>query len=187
MATDISIRETLDDLFCVEGKAELIAGRIIHFMPSGELPSSAAFEIAVSLRAFSKKTGQGKAYADGVDYAVAELPSGRESFSPDASYYDGPPPANPMRFINGVPKFAAEVRSENDYGPSAEAEMADKRTDYFDAGTLVVWDVDPEARTIAMYTATAPTQAIVFRKGDIANAEPAVPGWRLAVADLFAE
>lgn len=187
MATDITIRETLDDLSCVEGKAELIAGRIIHLMPSGDLPSSAAFEIAVSLRVHSKLTGHGKAYADGVGYAVAELPSGRESFSPDASYYDGPPPPNPMRFIDGVPKFPAEVRSENDYGPTAEAEMAEKRADYSAAGTLVVLDVDPEVRTVAMYKATSPNQTIIFRAGDIANAEPAVPGWRMAVADIFAE
>ncbi len=129
MATDIIMRETLDDLYRVEGKAELIAGRIVQLMPRGDLPSSVAFEIAVSLRDYVKSTGIGKAYADGVGYAVPELPSGRESFSPDASYYDGPTPQNRMRFIHGVPQFAVEVRSENDYGPAAEAEMAVKRAD----------------------------------------------------------
>ncbi|MCE9534748.1 MAG: Uma2 family endonuclease [Planctomycetes bacterium] len=180
-------RETLDDLYNVEGKAELIAGRIVHFMPSGDLPSSAAFEIAVSLRAHAKTTGNGRAYTDGVGYSVPELLSGRESFSPDASFYDGPLPINRMRFIEGAPQFAAEVRSENDYGPAAESKMAAKRADYFAAGTLVVWDVDPEAKTVAMYKSTVPTQAIVFHAGDIANAEPAVPGWRLAVDDIFVE
>ena len=47
------------------------------------------------------------------------------------------------------PAFAAEVRSENDSGLAAESEMADKRSDYFAAGTLVVWDVDPVAQTVA--------------------------------------
>src|ERR1043165_2896556 len=97
--------------------------------------------------------GRGVAHADGVGYAVAELPSGRESFSPDASYYDGPLPANRMRFIERAPTFAAEVRSENDYGAAAEAEMAAKRTDYFQAGTLVVWDIDPVAETVTCYRA----------------------------------
>ena len=41
-----------------------------------------------------------------------------------------------------LPLFAVEVRSENDYGPAAEREMAAKRADYFAAGTRVVWDVD---------------------------------------------
>lgn len=55
---------TLDDLLKVEGKAELIAGRIVHFMASGELPSSVAFEIAISLREYAKRERRGKAYAD---------------------------------------------------------------------------------------------------------------------------
>ena len=185
MATDITTRATLDDLYQVEGKAELVGGRIVHHMPSGDLPSSAAFEIAVSLRNHAKATGHGRAYADGIGYAVPELPSGRESFSPDASLYDGPLPVNRMRFIDGAPRFAAEVRSEGDYGPAAEAEMAAKRADYFAAGTEVVWDVDPEAQTVAKYVSTAPTQPTVFLGGQVADAEPALPGWRLAVDEIF--
>jgi Uma2 family endonuclease len=120
-------------------------------------------------------------------FAVPELPSGRESFSPDAAYYLGVLPVNPMRFIDGAPTFAVEVRSENDYGPAAERDMADKRDDYFTAGTLVVWDVDPEAETVAVYRADAPTAPTLFRIGDTADAEPAVPGWRMAVDEVFAD
>ena len=179
-------RATLDDLYREEGKAELIGGRIVRFMASGDLPSVVAGEIFVSLRLYSKATGQGVAYGDGIGYAVTELPSGRQSFSPDASYYVGPRPANRMRFIEGAPTFAVEVRSENDYGPAAEAELAAKRADYFVAGTAVVWDVDPLAETVAVYRAAAPGQPATYRRGDTAEAEPAVPGWRMAVADVFA-
>jgi Uma2 family endonuclease len=179
-------RATLDDLYREEGKAELIGGRIVRFMASGDLPSVVAFEIAVSLRAHAKMIATGVAYDDGIGYAVPPLPSGRESFSPDASYYVGPRPANRMRFIQGAPTFAAEVRSENDYGPAAEAELAAKRDDYFAAGTAVVWDVDPQAQTVTVYRATAPTQPVTYRSGDTAEAEPAVPGWRMPVDDIFA-
>ena len=178
-------RATLDDLYREEGKAELIGGRIVRYMASGDLPSTVAFEIAVSLRAHVKATGRGAAYADGIGYAVPELPSGRESFSPDASYYDGPAPANRMHFIEGAPTFAVEVRSEGDYGPAAEAAMAAKRTDYFAAGTRVVWDVDPVAETVTVYRADSPAQPVTYRRGDFADAEPAVPGWRMAVGDIF--
>jgi Uma2 family endonuclease len=133
----------------------------------------------------AKATRRGTAYPVGIGYAVPELPSGRESFQPDASYYEGPGPANPMRFIEGPPTFAVEVRSENDYGPAADADITAKRLDYFAAGTLVVWDVDPLTRTIVAYKATNPLQPIVYRRGDTADAEPAVPGWRLTVADIF--
>lgn len=179
-------RATLDDLYGVEGKAELIGGRIIRSMASGHLPSRVAFRIARILDDYAGQLGRGFAYPDGIGFAVPELSSGRESFSPDASYYDGPLPANDMRFIEGPPTFAVEVRSENDYGPVADAEYAAKRADYFEAGTRAVWDVDPIARTITRYSADAPGQAAVFRVGDQADAEPALPGWRVPVADLFA-
>src|SRR5205085_3673294 len=98
--------------------------------------------IAMDLEGFSTRTKFGTAYADGVGYAVQGLPSGRESFSPDASLDDGPDDGEPMRFIPRSPLFSAEVRSECDYGAEAEKEMAAKREDYFQAGTKVVWDVD---------------------------------------------
>jgi Uma2 family endonuclease len=179
-------RATLDDLYREECKAELIGGRIVHLMPTGDFPSVVGGNIFVSLHHYSKSTGPGVAYPDGIGYAIAELPSGRESFSPDASYYVGSRPANRMRFIEGPPTFGAEVRSENDYGDVAEVLMAAKRADYFAAGTLVVWDVDPLAETVTVYRASNPTEAVVYRRGDTAEAEPAVPGWRMAVADVFA-
>ena len=186
MASVSTRRATLDDLYREEGKAELIGGRIVRFMASGQLPAAVAEEIFVSLRLYVKSTQQGVAHADGIGYAVPELPSGRESFSPDASYYAGTLPVNRMRFIEGPPDFAAEVRSENDYGNAAEAEIAAKRTDYFMAGTLVVWDVDPQAETVTIYRSTAPTQPVIYRRGDTAEAEPAVPGWQMAVDEMFA-
>jgi Uma2 family endonuclease len=177
---------TLDDLYRVEGKAELIGGRIVHFMASGVAPSRIALRIAMSLEAHSQQIGSGLAFGDGIGFAlVPPLPNGRQSFSPDASYYTGPLPANLMRFIEGAPTLAVEVRSEGDYGAAAEAEMAAKRVDYFDAGTLVVWDVDPLAETITVYRADAPDQAAVYTRGQVAEAEPAVPDWRLPVDDLF--
>src|SRR5438552_8267696 len=175
MATVSTARATLDDLYREEGKAELIGGRIVRYMASGDLRSSVALEIVVSLRSYAKGKRRGRAYADGIGYAVPELPSGRESFSPDASYYVGPRPANRMRFIDGPPTFAVEVRSENDYGDAAEAEMAAKRVDYFAAGTAVVWDVDPVNGLIRKYPGDSPDQPAVFVRGQEADAEPAVP------------
>lgn len=78
------------------------------------------------------------------------------------------------------------MRSEYDYGRVAEQLMAAKRTDYFAAATLVVWDVDllsPDV--IKCYDANDPNTPRIFRRGDIADAEPAVPGWRMFVDELF--
>src|SRR5205823_15074333 len=94
-------RATLDDLYREPGKAELIGGRIVRLMASGHKPSQVAFEIAISLHEHAKRIGRGVAYADGMGFAVPELPSGRESFSPDAAYYLGTLPENLMRFVDG--------------------------------------------------------------------------------------
>ena len=179
-------RATLDDLYRFPGKAELINGRIVELMATGRRPNRIASRIFRSLDDYAQACGIGEAYTDNMGFAVPLLPSGRESFNPDASYYNGPFPANEMRFIQGVPNFAVEVRSQYDYGDAAEAELTAKRAEYFVSGTVVVWDVDAVADTIACYRATSPAQAIVFRRGDIADAEPAVPGWRIDVAEVFA-
>ncbi|HSN87324.1 MAG TPA: Uma2 family endonuclease, partial [Thermoanaerobaculia bacterium] len=82
--------------------------------------------------------------------------------------------------------FAVEVRSENDYGPEAERKMAEKRADYFAAGTLVVWDVDVLRRQeIRAFSTGRPNEPEVFRRGEQAHAEPAVPGWSMKVDEIL--
>ena len=185
MRSTTQARATLDDLLRVEGKAELIAGRIVHFMASGDLPGEVALKIVFSLWNHCQQTGLGIARGDNVGYAVEELSSGRESFSPDASYHLGPRPANPMRFIDGAPTFAVEVRSEHDSGAAAELAMAAKRADYFEAGTRAVWDVDPVRELVHVHRADIPLSPTTYGRGDEAEAEPAVVGWRLAVDRIF--
>src|SRR5262245_26367986 len=184
MAT-VPTRATLDDLYRTEGKAELIGGRIVEYMASGILPNEVAANIYVSLRAYAKQSGRGLAFTDNIGFAIPVLPSGRESFPPDAAYYDGPLPANRMRFVEGPPTFAVEVRSENDYSPKAERELAAKRADYFAAGTLAVWDVDPEAELIHVYRRDDPDHPTTYARGEVAEAEPAVLGWQIEVEAVF--
>jgi hypothetical protein len=90
-----------------------------------------------------------------------------------------------MTILSSNPTTVAGLPATIDYGPAAERAMAEKRADYYEAGTLVVWDVDPIARTIACYRAAAPPQPTIFRSGDTADAEPAVPGWRVSVHDVL--
>jgi Uma2 family endonuclease len=150
-------------------------------MPTGHRPNIVAGRIFRALASHAEVVRNGVAYTDNMGFVVPVLPSGRQSFSPDAAYYTGPIPPNPMRFVEGPPDFAVEVRSEGDYDPAAEAEMAAKRADYFAAGTQVVWDVDPIAGVVNSYRASAPNQPLQFARGQDAHAEPAVPRWRVAV------
>lgn len=175
---------TIQDLYDLPDhiKAEIVDGELVVMSPTGARPGSAAFEIASSLRSYARRTKRGRAVPDNVGFRV-NLPH-RQSFSPHAAYHIGPDTG--MKFYDGAPIFAAEVRSEGDYGVEAERAIARKRADYFAAGTQVVWDVDLlHADTITSYRADAPDQPLVFRVGDIAHAEPADPGWTMPVDDLY--
>jgi Uma2 family endonuclease len=178
----MTARATIDDLYKVDGKAELVNGEIVRIMPTGRRPGYAGDEIFVALHLYVRQLRRGIAVGDNKGFTV-NLPD-RESFSPDAAYYVGPDSG--MRFFSGAPVFAVEVRSEGDYGVAAERDMAAKRADYFAAGTLVVWDVDLLSEDIIKrYSADTPENPTVFRRGEIADAEPAVPGWNMPVDDLF--
>lgn len=165
-----------------DGKAEIINGELVLMPPTGFLPGYAAGEVYVSLRDYAHRTRSGYALPDNIGFLV-NLPD-RQSFSPDAAFYTGTPTG--MKFLTGAPIFAVEVRSENDYGPQAERERAEKRQDYFAAGTLVVWDVDLLSdNVIKVFRAANPTNPTISRRGDMAEAEPAVPGWRMSVDALI--
>ena len=177
------VEATIEDLYKVKGKAELVNGEIILKSPTGILPGYAGDEIFSSLREYSKRHKLGIAVGDNKAFLV-NLPH-RKSFSPDAAFYFGPVT---MKFADGAPLLAVEVRSEGDYGPRAERQMARKRADYFAAGTLVVWDVDLLSDDVVrVYRASDPENAVPYGRGEIAEAEPAVPGWTMPVADLFPE
>jgi len=174
------VEATIEDLYKVEGKAELVNGEIVLMAGTGGLPHYAALEITMSLMAYQKTIKKGYAIADNAVFVV-NLPH-RKSFSPDAGFYIG---EITMKFFQGAPVFAVEVRSENDYGPRAEREMAKKRADYFAAGTLVVWDVDLLSdNVVRVFRSSEPENPTIYGRGEIAEAEPAVPGWTMAVDDL---
>jgi hypothetical protein len=95
---DVNIRATIDDLYKVEGKAELVNGEIVKMPPAGDDPNVAGGEIFVSLRDYARRIGRGKAYTDGVGFHVSLLH--RESFEPNAAYHIGP--RTGMRFLEGA-------------------------------------------------------------------------------------
>jgi Uma2 family endonuclease len=64
--------------------------------------------------------------------------------------------------------------------------MAQKRADYVAAGTLVVWDVDVlKLKAVRVFRAGDPEHPAVYGAGELAEAEPAAPGWSMPVNNLF--
>ena len=180
--TDSKTDLLFDELMKIDGKAEIVNGEIVRFISNGEEPSLASGEIAVSLHRHVRRTGEGRAVPDNATFRI-DLPN-RKSFSPDAAWMNRARSGS-MGAIMGAPAFAVEVRSENDYGPKAEREIAAKIADYLAAGTLVVWDVDLLAEDVVRVHRIGQSEPIRFRRGEIADAEPAVAGWTMNVDELF--
>jgi Uma2 family endonuclease len=98
------LKATLEDLYNVPEKAELVNGEIIVVAAIGYLPGYAGGEIFANLREYAKVNKTGVAMPDNVGFAV-HLPN-RESFSPDAAFYIGRTAG--MGFLEGAPAFANE-------------------------------------------------------------------------------
>lgn len=175
---------TIEDVKRVpeHGKAKMVKDSVVLMSPTALSPERVGDEIYASLREYERRAGSGYAIPDSISFIV-NLPK-RRSITPNAAFYTGKPQGG--KLLEGAPVFAAEVRSENDCGEAVEEAIAAKRADYFAAGTLVVWDVNLlKEEVVRVYRASNPQQPQVYRRGEIAEAEPAVPGWSMPVNDLF--
>jgi len=77
------------------------------------------------------------------------------------------------------PDLAVEIHSAG----NRPGEVARKRREYFAAGTKLVWEVDPDARTVTVYT--DPTTHTVLTATDTLDGGAVLPGFTLPLADLF--
>ena len=61
---------TLADLYRAKGKAELVGEEIVLMSPTGATRNYAAFEIAISLRNYARRTGKGRAAASNAGFRI---------------------------------------------------------------------------------------------------------------------
>jgi Uma2 family endonuclease len=87
-------------------------------------------------------------------------------------------PVTPIAAV--VPNLAVEVLSEG----NTKSEIRRKLKEYFLAGVELVWVVDPYQRTVAVHA--APDRAATLTEEDALDGGTVLPGFTLAVKDLFA-
>jgi Uma2 family endonuclease len=80
-----------------------------------------------------------------------------------------------------APDLAVEVLSEG----NTVGEMKRKRREYFQSGVRLVWIIDPVTRTVDVYVSDS--QPVTLTAGDILAGGSVLPGFRLDLAELFAE
>lgn len=80
-----------------------------------------------------------------------------------------------------APDLAVEVLSPS----NTRREMERKRREYFEAGTQVVWIVDPDRRTVEVYS--SPEQFVELQEADTLDGGSVLPRFSLSLKALFAE
>src|SRR5262249_38754938 len=78
------------------------------------------------------------------------------------------------------PDLAVEILSEG----NTEAEMARKLKEYFQAGTRLVWYVDPKTRTVRVYT--TPRKSVLLTEDQALDGGKVLPGFSLSIREWFA-
>ena len=104
---------------------------------------------------------------------------------PDVSFisWDRLPDRNiPKKPIpNLSPDLAIEVLSTS----NTQKEMKRKLKDYFGSKVRVVWFVDPQQRTVEVFT--SPNQSKILKERQTLTGGQVLPGFSLVLEDLFAE
>jgi Uma2 family endonuclease len=80
-----------------------------------------------------------------------------------------------------VPTLAPDLAVEVLSAGNTAGEMARKREEYFRSGTRLVWMVDPDTRTVAIYHAPEGPDRVVDESGTL-DAEDVVAGFSTPVA-----
>ena len=83
------------------------------------------------------------------------------------------------KLIEGVPVLAVEILSPSD----VHSDITEKVQEYLDVGVAIVWVVDPDFETVAVYRSDA--EPVSFNRQQELTAEPQLPGFRVRVAELF--
>ena len=104
---------------------------------------------------------------------------------PDLSYYSKSRWNSRKRDIPNImpmmPELAVEVLSDG----NTKGEMERKRKEYFAAGCLLVWIVDPLKETVHVFT--EPEKGKLLKRADTLDGGTVLPGFTLPLETLFAD
>ena len=169
--------DLLEPLNC---RCELVEGTLVE-KPVGMEESFLAGWLAMAINQHITTHNLGyMSIADG----FYELPGGTVR-GPDVAFtgWDRLPgrrrPRAPIPL--GSPDLAVEVLSPS----NTRKEMTQKRAEYFGGGVTLVWEIDPRARTVRVYTGEATFRDLT--DADTLDGATVLPGFVLPVAALWAE
>ena len=158
---------------------ELVGGEIVVMSPSGLESDEVALEIAAQLRNWVRPRRLGRVFGSSGGFV---LPNADEDVrAPDASFVKAERLRRPTEdYGQLVPDLTVEVKSKTDSLDKLRAKIQE----FLQLGTLVGVLVDPRTHTMEVYRLGQ--SVVVLRDGDVLTVPELLPGWELAVADIWA-
>jgi Uma2 family endonuclease len=157
---------------------ELVDGTLVE-KPVGYLEALIAMRIGARLTAWADEHDAGA--VTGAD-STLRMTTGQVRL-PDVSFFSkdrlAKIPVTPVLAL--APDLAVEVLSAT----NTTAEMRQKRGEYFQSGTTLVWIVDPADRSVSVYRSAQPDVAERVDAVGTLTGDPVLPGFKLPVGDIF--
>lgn len=159
---------------------ELLDGILVE-KPMGARESFMAIAIAMHLMNFVRPRRLG--VVGGAD-CLMRVVEGRNRL-PDVNFTSwGRLPADDAH-LQPVADFAPDLAVEVLSASNTTGEIEQKIREYFRGGTRLVWVVEPDDRTVAVYT--APGVSTTLTAADTLDGGAVLPGFALPLAELFDE
>jgi Uma2 family endonuclease len=161
-------------------RRELIRGELRVMAPAGSEHGRIALMAGGLLLECARKTG-GVAHGAETGFLLSSDPDTVRA--PDAAYISterAKHVGRTAKYWPGAPDLAVEVISPSD----SFHEVQEKALEWLQAGTIAVLVLDPPERTATLYRGQG--DAHVHRAEDTLDLSDVVPGFRVAVAGLFA-
>ncbi len=159
---------------------ELNNGRLVIMAPPGDIHGAVELNIGTELKVQGERRGLGKARSGDVGVILWREPD--RVVGADAVFIaHGSLPIRLSKegYLETIPDLAVEVRSKND----TWTEVMDKVNDYLKAGVRVVWVADPHKRIVTVFRPGQEPQELA--ETDTITVEDIIPGFRMAVRDIF--
>jgi Uma2 family endonuclease len=159
-------------------RRELVRGHVVREPPAGYRHGRIAIRMGAILHAFVQERGLGEVVGAETGFILrVEPPTVR---APDVAFVaSGRLGSDPVGFAPLAPDLAVEIVSPS----NTATEIHAKVIDYLDAGTRLVWVVDPLTRTITSYRSREAIRLVT--EDEELDGDPVLPSFRLRVAELL--
>jgi len=179
MSPDLMTAEQLLEVNIPGKQVELVRGRLVVKEPPGYRHGDVTARLAFELMQYVRAQDLGQVVVGDPGFTLEKNPDTVRG--PDIAFVQRArvPDPLPTAFAEFAPDLVAEVLSPHD----RPGEILAKVGDWLDAGTRLVWVIDPERRVARVYRADG-TEALLDET-DALRGEDVLPGFTCAVAAIL--